>query len=111
MKNKTPIVIAAVVAIMLACSLAYIHPWSATPDSTAKQFLDAAIARHDPGRFLAPGVDGGLLTRYPVLRYEIKNVAEDVVSAIVYIPSATGYDEVKLTRKFRVKDGRITEIF
>ena len=105
---------------------------SRSAEGTVRSFLDAVMTHEDGSRFLADGVDANRVTTHEVTSYELNNVAEDVVSATLHIRghemyykpqfnTAGGYSgdltigavEVDTPRqiRFRVRDGKIVEIF
>ena len=113
-------------AIFVSCSLVGCDQRS--PTKTVTAFLDAAISHGDPSDFLAPGADATSVTGHEATSYEIKNASGDLVSTVVHFKGTeTHYTERNGTRytnpmdnttidmpeaiRFRVKDGKITEVF
>jgi hypothetical protein len=107
---------------------------SNSPEGTVRSFLDAAIAHRDGSAFLADGVNESKnpITSHEVTSYELNNTADDVVSATVHFKGTrtqgrptydgmghntgriiTGSEEIDMPEqiRFRVKNGRITEVF
>jgi hypothetical protein len=81
--------------------------------------LNASIANADTRTFLADGVNASYITGHEVLSYEVKNTTDEVVSVLVNFKGtrrqynrAFGENiDIPETVRFRVKGGKITEIY